>query len=87
MESAEIEVSLFAGVAEALGTRTIQVVLPEQPTVGELLKLLQTRYTNQAHLISRCVCVINDERYATNSDLLELTDRVALIPPVSGGSS
>jgi len=76
----EIEVKLFGILRERAGAPTITVDLPDASTTEHLRELL-------AGLIGDIPCVVALNReYARSSALIRLTDEVALIPPVSGGS-
>lgn len=79
-------ISLFAGLAEQFGARTLTVEWPESElTAGELKERLRQGYPGQAELIAMSF-VAGNQSYARDEDLLRSTDEIALLPPVSGGS-
>jgi molybdopterin converting factor subunit 1 len=75
-----MRVLLFAGLAESLGTRSVEV--EHAATVGELVQQLHERWPQLAQLSYR---VAVDQRYASEADSLAGGEELALIPPVSGG--
>lgn len=78
-----MQVLLFAGLAEALGTRTLEVdVEPLPATVGALEAWLREA---RPELASRPFRVAVDQRYGSADQLLTGAEELALIPPVSGG--
>lgn len=76
-------VVLFAGMAEALGARRIE--LPwTGGTVGDLRRVVAAAHPTIAPLLARsAVCVAG--LYAPDGQSLPVGADVALIPPVSGG--
>ncbi|WP_068780223.1 molybdopterin converting factor subunit 1 [Paenibacillus sp. GM2] len=80
-----ISISLFAGLAERLGTSRISLNCSESGLTAERLKkLLSDAYPDAAPLISAAMIAVNQE-YATADCPIRETDEIALIPPVSGG--
>ncbi len=78
-----MRVLLFAGLAEALGCREIDIPAAQVPsTVAEL-----EHWLREAHplLASRRFRVAVNQGYAGATDAVAPGDEVALIPPVSGG--
>jgi len=75
-----MQVLLFAGLAESLGTRAVQV--EAAATVGELVRQLKERWPELAGRVFR---VAVDRHYASEDESLTGSEEVALIPPVSGG--
>ncbi|MCM3038800.1 molybdopterin converting factor subunit 1 [Paenibacillus motobuensis] len=81
----KIEISLFAGLAERLGTSRISLNCSESSLTAERLKkLLSDAYPDASPLISAAMVAVNQEYAAANCPIQE-TDEIALIPPVSGG--
>jgi molybdopterin converting factor subunit 1 len=78
----QLNVLLFAGYAEALGTRELAVTLGEGATVGELLKAV--RGFDAAKALPPAAVAVNQE-YAAEHTRLAPGDEVAIIPPVAGG--
>lgn len=77
-----MRVLLFAGLAEDLGQRTLELDAPAPRTVAELRARLAER---APRLAAADVRVAVNQRYARDEDALDESDEIALIPPVSGG--
>lgn len=77
-------VLLFAQLADAVGSREIDLELDEGASVDDLLDALGARHGAIADMRGRLAVAI-DERYAAPGTRLEPGQTVALIPPVSGG--
>jgi molybdopterin converting factor subunit 1 len=80
-----VNVRLFAGLREMIGQREITLALPEGATVRELRACIEETYPLVKPFLPTIVCAVGEE-YVPISHLLREGDRVALIPPVSGGS-
>jgi molybdopterin converting factor subunit 1 len=76
-------VSLFAGLAEAAGTRELTVEWAGG-TAGELKRLLAAEHPEIASLVERSHVAVETD-YRSDDDRLAVGESVALIPPVSGG--
>ncbi len=61
------------------------MILPEGATVAVLRETLGAQHPVVEALLPTLVCAI-DEEYVDSSQVLRDGDRVALIPPVSGGA-
>jgi molybdopterin synthase catalytic subunit/molybdopterin converting factor small subunit len=72
-----VSVRLFAGLRERAGSARVEVELPDDATVGDLLDAMQLAPRS-------CVAAINRE-YADAGTRIAAGDEVALVPPVSGG--
>lgn len=81
-----VTVRYFAVVREVLGQDHEEHELPEGTTVGQFLDNLITRQPILEGL-RRSMLVMVNRRYAKPDQLLSDGDEVALIPPVSGGST
>jgi molybdopterin converting factor subunit 1 len=79
-----ISVRLFAGLRERAGSDRIEVDLPDDPRVGDLLAAMADTPVG-ALAPGQCVVAINRE-YARVEAPIGPDDEVALIPPVSGGA-
>lgn len=81
-----MELSLLAfGIArEIVGGRKLVLTLPDEPTTVDSLKaLLAERYP--AFKAIRSLAIAVNGEYGDNTRVVNATDEVALIPPVSGG--
>ncbi|MFC5700596.1 molybdenum cofactor biosynthesis protein MoaE [Cohnella faecalis] len=82
----EWRISLFAGIAERIGTRTLRESWPETRLLASDVKSrLMTRFPEQADLIAVSF-IARNQAFAHDHDIVELGDELALLPPVSGGS-
>jgi molybdopterin synthase catalytic subunit len=81
----KLNIQLFAGVAEALGTAKLEFQVEQDLVkVSDLIDALCTQYDSHTALIRQCFPAVN-QAYATSDTELAETDEIALIPPVSGG--
>ncbi len=78
-----ITVQLFASYAEALGTKSLQVDVPEDATV-EALMVEISRLPGADKLPQKPLIAVN-LAYAKPGTRLSAGDEVAVIPPVAGG--
>jgi MoaE-MoaD fusion protein len=76
-----VRVRLFAGLRERAGSSELQLELPDGATVGDALE--------QLHDVSAGIAVVMavNHEYADAAMTLHADDELALIPPVSGGST
>src|ERR671923_1026502 len=72
-----VSVRLFAGLRERAGAARVEVELPDEATVADLLEAMELAPRS-------CVAAINRE-YAEPAARIAPGDEVALVPPVSGG--
>lgn len=78
------QVRLFAAARDAAGTGRDE--LPGE-TVGEVLSLARERYGSRfGAVLGTCRIWVNGEPADTH-DAIGVTDELAVLPPVSGGSS
>src|SRR5258708_1812550 len=82
----KISILLFAGIAEAIGTRQLELELPDNTTVGDLLTLLADQHPDAASLLRQSFVSI-DHEYAALERTVPPGAEIAIIPPVSGGES
>ena len=73
----------FASYADAFGVSSLDVELPRESTVAELLTAIRTR--QGAELLPPKPLVSVNETYAALDTIVHDGDEVALIPPVAGG--
>ena len=82
----EITVQLFASLAEAAGTRTLQLDgLADPIRAGDLGEAVFARFPALAALRASVIYAVNEE-YVQPDYPVRSGDTVALIPPVSGGA-
>ena len=79
-----VHIRLYAGLQDMIGARDIDMDLPAGATVARLREQLGEQYPVVQAFLPVLVCAV-DEEYVPNEHVLREGDRVALIPPVSGG--
>ena len=82
----KVNVRLFAGLHDLLGKRDVVLELAEDATVLQLREQLAKEYPIVTPYLTTLVCAV-DEEYVPSEHRLQEGDEVALIPPISGGSS
>ena len=80
-----VSVRLFAGLRERAGTDRLQIELPDNAKVADVLAAMASTPVG-AIRPKECVVAVNRE-YANADEPLNAGDEVALVPPVSGGES
>ena len=80
-----VTVRLYAGLRDLVGAREITMELPSPATVATLRERLGVEHPKVQPMLAVLVCAV-DEEYVPVEHPLRDGDRVALIPPVSGGS-
>jgi molybdopterin converting factor subunit 1 len=74
---------LFASYADAFGASSLDMELPRESTVGELLEAIRSR-PGAERLPPRPLVAVN-QTYAALDSVVHDGDEIALIPPVAGG--
>jgi molybdopterin converting factor subunit 1 len=90
----QVKVLYFGVLRDRFGAADEVVELPDGAAVGELLRILGRRTSNDAmgdmsvleERLWRSLAVAVNREYGSASILLRDGDEVALLPPVSGGS-
>lgn len=77
-----VEMRYFSVLREKLGKNSEEI--PFEGTVGQLRDLLKERYPEAKEILNSVRIAVNEE-YVEDSYKISEGDRVALIPPVSGG--
>ena len=78
-----ITLLLFASYADALGASSVDMELPRESTVSDVLLAIRARPGAERLPPSPLVAV--NQRYAAPESVVHEGDEVALIPPVAGG--
>jgi molybdopterin converting factor subunit 1 len=81
----KIRVQLFARARDLAGAEWVEIELAETATVGDLRQSLGSKFPVLGPLLQRSAIAV-DEDFAENSALLFPASKVAILPPVSGGS-
>jgi len=79
----KVRVLAFGITREILGEREIEIQLNNGHTVADLRAYLASSYPGILGLKSLFIAVNNE--YAADGQVLNDTDEIAIIPPVSGG--
>jgi len=79
----DLVIELFGITREIIGTPRLEYKSDTQLNVAELLDKLKEEYPSLQKLRLLMVAVNTD--YATPEQILNSNDKIALIPPVSGG--
>lgn len=82
----EIRVKLFAALAHRARTRDLDVELPKGSTVSDLTQAISRNWPELADLIGVVNVAVNHQ-FVSGDQVLHPSDEIALIPPVSGGST
>ena len=78
---------LFFGILKDLSGRNSEALtLPDHATAGSVLEHYERQFTSLKGSLSSIAISIN-QQYARREDKLRAGDEVALLPPVSGGTS
>lgn len=80
-----VTVLLFASLAQAAGTRRLELEWRDGDTVGSVCARVIERMPALERFVPNLVFALNEE-YADVADPVPRGATVALIPPVSGGS-
>jgi len=78
-----IKILLFGVTRDIIGDSTLDIEISDSQSVGDMMKELKTRFPDLNRLNSLLVAVNNE--YAEEDKILNQSDEIALIPPVSGG--
>ncbi|WP_040952679.1 MoaD/ThiS family protein, partial [Gorillibacterium massiliense] len=81
----QIRLHLFAGLAESMGSPTLELELPASTySVKDLKERLASLYPAAGPALLQALVSV-DQKFATNDSTLSEGSEVALLPPVSGG--
>jgi molybdopterin synthase catalytic subunit len=80
-----MKIKLFATLKERARVGEINVETPERLTVRELRSAVAAQFPALAALTAQTLVAVN-QQFAFNDDVVQMSDEVALFPPVSGGA-
>jgi molybdopterin synthase catalytic subunit len=80
----QVRVLLFASLRDDVGSRSLEIELPQGSSVQDLEDLLVRSYPRLARIRSAMLAAVNRE-YATLEQVIPENAEVAFFPPVSGG--
>ena len=84
MSTGRLTVRLFAALKEKAGRDSVTIALPAGTTVGRLAALVRAAEPSLAPFLAATRVAVN-LTFASDEQVLQPGDDVALIPPVSGG--
>lgn len=79
----QLNILLFGIARDIMGGRSLEYKVAPEAKVSDLLQSLQKDYPKLEGLASLKIAVNNE--YVENDYVLQPTDEVVVIPPVSGG--
>lgn len=79
-----MNVQLFGVLREAAGSSAIEIAIDQPTTVTAILDQLIIDYPGLATHLPRIACAVGDEM-RLRADVIEPTETLVLLPPVSGG--
>ncbi|MEM6766695.1 MAG: MoaD/ThiS family protein [Bacteroidota bacterium] len=79
----DYKIICFGIAKDILGKREVILSLPDNLTVAQFKQMIEERYPKLVGLASMKIAV--NESYASSDQLIQPTDEIVLIPPVSGG--
>ncbi len=79
----KIKLLAFGIAADIFETRSLELELIADGTVGDLRKMLGEQYPQLQQLNSYAIALNNT--YALDTERIQTIDEVAILPPVSGG--
>ncbi len=79
-----VTVRLFARCRDLVGADAATIQIRERASVADLRIALAKRFPKLRGIIPNCAVAVNED-FAANDLLVNETDEIALIPPVSGG--
>ena len=78
-----MKILAFGIVKDIFNNSMIDVILENESTIDILKKELEAKYPRLGQLGSYMVAINNE--YASDDDVVNAVDEIAIIPPVSGG--
>jgi molybdopterin converting factor small subunit len=79
-----VRLLLFAVARDIVGRNSVEIELPDVPSIGAVRAGLIHNYPRLASLGKHLMFSIN-ARYAGDDQLVQADDEIACLPPVSGG--
>ena len=81
----KLKILYFATLRDRAGVREEQIDLASGATVADLKQAVIMRHPDISQALDTSICAVNRE-FATDDQVLQKEDEIALFPPVSGGS-
>jgi len=79
-----LSIKLFASLKQVMNFDEIKIDIDHEITVLQMKEILFETFPNFKKLNIPFIVAVN-HKYATDSDVIAISDEIALIPPVSGG--
>jgi sulfur-carrier protein len=79
-----VKILFFATLRDYVGAKTVELEIPVDTTVGDLIGLLVKKYPKMIPAKNSIMAAINHE-FASEEQEIPINGEVALFPPVSGG--
>lgn len=80
----QIRIKLFALIRERAGVSELSLDLPDGSTVASAIQRLSEQFPQTKEFLPRCAFAVNRE-YVPPETMLQESNELAIIPPVSGG--
>ena len=80
----EVTIKFFALLREIMGMEEITLYFPTQISCAQVLAFLKSNFTAAAVALDNSLIAVNGE-YAFKTAMLNHSDEIAFLPPVSGG--
>jgi molybdopterin converting factor small subunit len=80
----KVRAEFYSRLKEVVGASALDLSLPENATVNDLLEQLQQSYPRLRDFGKSVLCGIGVEFVARNHELVD-GDTIAIMPPVQGG--
>lgn len=80
----KVKILFFATLRDYVGSKSVEMEVPTNTTVANLIELLTKTYPRMAPAQSSIMAAINFE-YAAEDQVIPSNAEIALFPPVSGG--
>jgi molybdopterin converting factor subunit 1 len=79
-----VKVLYFGAARDAVGAEEISLTTASPATVITLKKAVFSRY-EKLFLLAECLMIAVNQEYATDRTTIKNLDKIAFLPPVSGG--
>lgn len=79
----KIEVLYFSQIRDKLG-KNFEIIDFDGKTVSDLIDFLTQKYPSTKEILEKSMIAVNEE-YCSRETFLKDNDKIAIIPPVSGG--
>ncbi|MEZ6138765.1 MAG: MoaD/ThiS family protein [Pirellulaceae bacterium] len=81
----QLEIQFFAGAAEIVGARSIELTVPDGSCLREAIAKIVAAYPNLDALAARSRWAVANQFVDGNFEFFGRSAKLAMIPPVSGG--